>query len=307
MNPLFATETAERYLQMGLPDQALSTLKRALSEDPELPEAHIVLALTLLDLRRIHAALHEARLGVSLDPDNDAAHRILALVLHAHRKLDDAETHARLALELGPEIPENHMTMAMLAQERSKPEAAREHVDVALRLDPEHVGARTMSAELLFDAGDIVSATNEVEDALRLEPENARALVLRGSIHLREGRVDDAQEHVRWVLSNNGMDEAALRLLVAIKAKQSWFMGLWWRYAMFLARFRGVKQISILLLLYLVFRVGAQVITDSGNTSLGLWYGLAWLAFIAYTWFGVSWVTRAIEKELAPVRLNDDF
>ena len=55
---------AQRQMEQGHLEGAAESLRRVLTLDPDLADAHAMLALCLLDLRRLHAAQHEAELAM---------------------------------------------------------------------------------------------------------------------------------------------------------------------------------------------------------------------------------------------------
>ncbi|XXY46877.1 hypothetical protein WME91_43440 [Sorangium sp. So ce269] len=72
--------------------------------------------------------------------------------------------------------------------------------------------------------------------ALKAEPEHADALILIGDVLLRRGDASGAREHAVWAIRTDVRDPDALRLLAAIKARESLLLGLWFRVSSVLAR-----------------------------------------------------------------------
>ncbi len=83
----------EGALSRGNLEQAINGLKRALSVDPNLPEAHALLSVCLLDQRRLAAAEMEGKLALSLEPNLPSAHRAMGYVMMARRQFKEAESH----------------------------------------------------------------------------------------------------------------------------------------------------------------------------------------------------------------------
>ena len=82
---------ARQQLAQSHIDGAIDSLRRALSLDPDLAESHAILALCLVDARRLHAAGHEARLALLAEPNLGLAHYALTHVLIGQRKFKQAE------------------------------------------------------------------------------------------------------------------------------------------------------------------------------------------------------------------------
>lgn len=58
---------------------------------------------------------------------------------------------------------------------------------------------------------------------------------------------------------------------------------------------------------FVVYRLTARLAGDLGPPELASAIGFAWLAIVIYTWVGPALFQRALDKELAQVKLSDDF
>src|SRR5262245_60945211 len=96
---------AEDHLAHGNTSHAVELLRNALSIDPDHAGAHAVLAIALIQQKRIHAALAEAQMALTLEPENPYSHAALGKALFANRKLSLAEKHLDQALALAPDDP----------------------------------------------------------------------------------------------------------------------------------------------------------------------------------------------------------
>lgn len=145
-------------------------LRRHLSDHPDDPEAHALLALLLADRSR-DEALQEAREAIRLDPDTALAYYVLSLCL-PHRRIGRVRAIAE----------------AIAAAER------------AIRLDPQQLGPYAQLAYLHFTRPSAAFRTRHAEAALRaaeggleVDPLNVPCLVLRGLALGRLGRHDEAE------------------------------------------------------------------------------------------------------------------
>ncbi|HEX9619394.1 MAG TPA: hypothetical protein VF989_04625, partial [Polyangiaceae bacterium] len=86
-------DVARQKLRSGNLHGAVEALRRVLGRAPEHALAHTLLAAALLDQRRIHAGLHEAKLGVQLDVEAPLAHQILGRAYLAQRKFELSDEH----------------------------------------------------------------------------------------------------------------------------------------------------------------------------------------------------------------------
>src|ERR1700710_1927529 len=92
-------EQAEVQRRLGNYPGAIELVRRALAVDPDHAHGHAILAVVLLDARRLPGALIEMRAALNLDGNSRFVHYVAALVLRAALKLDDAWQHCLVALE----------------------------------------------------------------------------------------------------------------------------------------------------------------------------------------------------------------
>ena len=86
IEPHRALALAELRLTSGNSRGAIDLLRMALSQEPDHPEAHALLAIALLDERRFTAAHHEAGLALAIDPAVPGALYALGEVCIARRR-----------------------------------------------------------------------------------------------------------------------------------------------------------------------------------------------------------------------------
>jgi hypothetical protein len=72
-------------------------------------------------------------------------------------------------------------------------------------------------------------AAEVADEAGRIAPDDFGVILLRGDVALRLGKGDEARDFALWALSQKANHREAIRLLVSVKAHQSWWLGLWWR------------------------------------------------------------------------------
>jgi tetratricopeptide (TPR) repeat protein len=181
------------------------------------------------------------------------------------------------------------------------------HVDRALILEPGNPDGLCLLGQIRLARGEVQPASDAARTALEADPEHLDSIVLLGDCDLRKGNVDAAREHAIWALQLDPNDEGARHLLSAIKARTSLLLGLWWRFQTFVGSGTEIRSITVLLTMYLVYRATAIVLEAQGQTALSNALPYAWLAFCAYTWVAPGLFLRALEKEMAQVRLRPEF
>ncbi|MGC4087721.1 MAG: DUF2760 domain-containing protein [Polyangiaceae bacterium] len=297
---------ALNYLSRGASQNAIDVMKRLLSREPEHAVAHSVLAEALLKQRRLHAALHEAELGLSLSPEEPLCHRVLAAVAVAHNQLGKAREHAEQARSLSPEDPGSCMQLASIELLDGRPAKALEYALLARELAPDDADAISCVAQAQFARGELGLAEQAAREALELMPEHADSLITMGELLLRRGELGAAREHAVSVLYSAPDHQGALQLLVSIKARQRFWLGLWWRANSWLT-LRPGRAIFVLVLAYLLQRVLVTWTHVEGHRMASEIVAYSWLGLCIYSWVAPGIYQRALRKELEVVQLRPDF
>ena len=260
----------DQHLSIGHTDAAIGTLKELLALDPELGEAHAVLALCLLDKRRLQAAVHEAGLGLTLAPDEPLVRHAAAEVSIARRDFKEAESQLEMLLAMAPDVARYHLTQARLydlTKRAPRRLAALEH---AQTLAPDDADVLAALSDYHLDANDLSLAYTLAYSALQQNPENTDALVAMGRVLLRRGEIEDARAHALQALRIDSADPTALHLLTMIKARTSPIIGLWWRYNSWMARLGPTRAILVLVAAFILYRIATIASIDGGHLNLSL-------------------------------------
>lgn len=297
-------ELGQQQLSFGNLPGAIDAFTRLLAEDPEHVFAHALLALTLVQQKRLHAAQHEARLALALDPDHPLPHVVLGQVAILGRKWKDAEDHLNTALTLAPGLPGTLRILSSLRlMQRRRPEA-KALLEQALAEDPTDPDTLSQLGEVLRLEGRLSEAERTARESLEHAPEHQASLVLMGRILLQRGQVEQARDHAIWALRQNPSDVDTLHFLAEVKARTSPLLGLWWRYSVFMQRIGETRQLLVLLGAWVLQRVGTLAAADSGLPNVASAVSILWIALVAYSWFGPTWFEKSVRRELEPVRLR---
>ena len=293
--------------RFGQLHRALEGLAAHLGDDPDDAEAHAWLSFVLLGLRRPTAAEQEARLALAADPTLPLGLYALGRVCLAQRRFDDADTHVAALLAVEPDDASNLQLLADLRRLQGRSADADAALARALELDPENVAVRVQIGAARLRAGDRDDAYRIAVDTLVMAPGHPDVLVLLGAVTLDRGEVDAARALAIEALRVRPDDEEAMGLLVACKARQSWWLGLWWRWQAWMNRGDKRRTIALLLGMYLAIQLSSQALTDLGQPGAAATLDLVWLAVAAYTWFAPALFRRMLDRELKPVQLRADF
>lgn len=306
MNAAVLATLARRQRALGNHVAAVQTYCRALGLEPDSADLHAELALALLSSRRLTAARLEAELAVGNAPELPMAVYALAAVRVAERRWADADAlHERL-LALEPDDPENHLAWARSLVLRHRRAEARARLEAGLAVDPEHVASLEELAELDLLEGKVDEAERRVREALTLSPEHGDSLVTLGMVSLRRGDITAAWDLAVQVLRADPSDHRALHLVVAVKARRSVLLGLWWRYAVWMASL-GTRMYVVLLGGYLTYRVASIAAAQAWGGRADDLVAVLWFGLCAWTWVSPALFRRRLQKELEPVALSRDF
>jgi tetratricopeptide (TPR) repeat protein len=294
-------------IQRGQLDGAIESLRHLLSDEPNSAPAHALLALCLVDTKRLHAALHEAQVALSLAPTSPFAHLAAGSVNLARGRFASAGEHLQSARELDPTAPAPLRALARLARARGRRDQVLPLLEEALALNPGEIETIVDLGEHYLAVGALDQAEERARAVLQMSPGALDGVVLMGNVLLQRGRVAEARDHALWALSSRATDPGALMLLTAVKARQSPFLGLWWRWNTWMGALGHGKQIVVLLGTFVVYRVATIALTQGSHSDAASALQTLWLAICAYSWVTPALFARMLRRELEQVRLRRDF
>jgi TolB-like protein/DNA-binding winged helix-turn-helix (wHTH) protein/Tfp pilus assembly protein PilF len=185
------TSTAVSPVTEALP-KALAAARKALELDPNLAEAHMVLAYALEQDWRWDEAETEYRRAIELEPNNAFALRYLGELLVVRMRTEEGLELARRARELDP-LTLYHSALLgwQLYHARRYDEAARE-LRTALALDPNHRPSLWYLGFVLIEKQQFDEAIKVLERAALQSERNPAELGVLARAYARAGRRADA-------------------------------------------------------------------------------------------------------------------
>ena len=306
-------ENLDRYYQQaqiqwehGHIDGCIHSLRQVLSLDPEVPDAHALLALCLLHKKRIYAAKYEADLALSLEPGLEMGLFALAVVLIAMRKIDQAAEIMQSLLAQNPNEPLYYRKLAAIYGIKGDKKQVLPLLEKALSLAPSDPETLAELSDYYLHR-DLQLAENYAQTALIEVPDHVDALVAMGQVLLKQKRYPEAREHAMWALRNDPESVSALYLLSAIKTRRSRILGLWWRYHSWSMKVGPTKVILVLLSAFIVYRVIMIVSTDMKLENVANVTEAFWLSLVVYSIIGPVLFTRSLKKEIQSIQLDEKF
>jgi len=300
-------ERAGQQYRYGDYRGGVESLREALSIDPQHYFAHSLLAIGLLNMKRLVAAEYEARAGLRLEPEAPFAHYAMGEVLKAQLKFKQALKYQQQAIALSPTDADYHGAIAETCALMGREKDAKNYLDKALQLDPENAGILAQLGDWHLRSNQKDKAAQFFDEALALEPQHSAALTGKGRLLLYRGKTEEAYDHAVWVLQQDATDPAALQLLAAIKTRRNPLFGLWFRLNAWLTAGGNLRTIMLLIGAYVLFRLGSQLLQDYGHAEAATMLRYTWLGIVIYSWVGPAWFRAKLEEELKSVRLKPGF
>jgi Tfp pilus assembly protein PilF len=220
---------AEIFRQAGEHEKAIKLLEQALAAAPEHLDAQIQLGAIYIDLGRTGQARELLKGAVRRAPSSAVVRRLMALVHLMTGDLFNAKHEAEAAVRLGPNDGYNHTVLGRVLERRKSWAAAEASLRRGAELAPHAPYALVHLGYFLIRRRKFAAAALVAEDAGRAAPDDFGVLLLRGNTALQQGRADEARDFALWALSQRPSNREAIKLLVSVKTRQSWWLGLWWR------------------------------------------------------------------------------
>jgi Flp pilus assembly protein TadD len=185
-------------LQDRLPE-GIAELRKAEEIDPQQPDAHYTLGVTLWQQGDLPGAANELRAAIRVKPDYAEAHYTLGTVLKQQGSFEDAAVELREALRLQPDFAGAHTTLAGVLRQLGDTEgaAAESRAGAALANEKNSLQTATFatnSGKRLLTAGDLDGAISQFRSAISAKPDFAAAHHELGLALLRKGDKEEARK-----------------------------------------------------------------------------------------------------------------
>lgn len=205
--------------------EALQTIDRAISVEPNDPQHHVLRAFILCALDRPKDALDSTRMALAFDPNDSLTHT--------------AEAQAHLQMENWP------------LAERS----ARQ----ALALDADNSGAANQLAQALRLQNKLAENAEHLAGMLARDPEDAFTHANAGWAALQRGKHPEAEAHFREALRlDPDFEYAREGLLTSFRARSPLYRG-YLKYSFAMARLNRKARWAVIVGLYLGVRFAERL------------------------------------------------
>ena len=279
---------ASQLIAMGRHAAAEKELHQALSADPNLAIAHVMLSGCLLQRKAYDEAQAEAQTAVGLEPDNPRCHYMLGIVWKDRGYPDRAAEAVDEAIRLRPDEPDFYAFRGSIDFEASKWSEALHYAESGLKFDAEHTDCNNLRAMALVKLGRKEEAAATIDSQLAREPEDSWTHANMGWTLLNQSNPKQAAIHFREALRLDATnDYARAGLVEALKARNPIY-GLFLRYILWMAKLPPRVQWGVVI----GGVVGNNLLRGAAknNPELAPWISpitTAYIVFVLFTWLAV--------------------
>jgi len=188
--------------------------RKAIELDPELPEAHVEMGISLAAYDwDWTAAEGEMRQAIQLDPNYGPAHQWYGWLLMTGGRTEEGIREEKRAVELDPVSSQSNWLLGWMLYLARRFDPAEEQLRKTIDLDPNYFQAHLVLGGVYSQKGQLPQSTAELEKAASLAPCN-QVLGELGRAYAISGRREEAQKvadgFAGWKTSHVGAYDIAI-------------------------------------------------------------------------------------------------
>ncbi len=207
-------------LRRNAVDDAVQLAREWTTAEPEQPQAHRWLSLSLQQQGQFDDALASLQQALTLAPDNADLHLQQAGLLLALRQFDAAGSALDRTAELNPNELSAYVIQAHLALARNDVEEAERLTRMATRVDEEHPELAALSGMVALRRGEVDRALALLSAASEALPGDSRVLYALGFAYMGKDMLAFAEQAFRRVLELNPSVTSLQGLIVQLALRQ---------------------------------------------------------------------------------------
>jgi arylsulfatase A-like enzyme/cytochrome c-type biogenesis protein CcmH/NrfG len=156
-------------------EEAIPLLKKALTEQPDLPVANMQYGIAQARLRNYAEAIVPLQKAVQLMPENGMGHFELGLALFETGDWKAAAPQFEAAVDRAPKWADAQFSLASVYARIDRVPEAIQHLDICLRLDPGHYRANLLRGRILSLQHKPAEALPNLKKAVEAQPDSREA------------------------------------------------------------------------------------------------------------------------------------
>ena len=180
-------------LHQGQDQRGALMIERILRKG-DTAEAHMLMGLTRMKANDTKGAMEDVDRALSLNPNLPEAYTLRGRLAFIVSDLDGAEAAFRKALTLDPTAFEPLLWLGTLLREEGRLPEARSHLERANQLQPKEIRVRYQFALLCSDEGDDKGAAQLLKSLISDAPEYTEAHRSLSTIYFRLGRAAEGRQ-----------------------------------------------------------------------------------------------------------------
>ena len=284
---------AEYFFKQNRFKESLEQVQKGLHEDPQNTILLAFQALCQLKMKLFQASETSLKQALTGDPNSDFSHYIYASLELERGRFKPSEKHIRHAIDINPINAEYYGILALTLYNRHRSlEEIKEVVKTGLSFDPHNNVCRNVLAMAELRKGKKKLATDIMHLQLEKEPGNSLSLANQGWNFVHNGEYDKAETLFAQALQEEPYNEwARSGLLQAYKARLPLYKYLL-KYFLFLSRLSPVKRFGFIFGIYILIALVARsggALGEVAGAGIILYAGL-----IFATWLGESLANLAL-------------
>jgi len=207
-------------LRRNAADDAVQLARQWTADEPEQPQAHRWLALSLQQQGQYDAALESLQQALALAPDNAELHLQHAGLLLALRQFEAAGSALDRTASLNPNELAAYLMQAHMALLRNDVDEAERITRTATRLDEDSPELAALNGMIALRRGEGDRALALLSAAARALPDDPRVLYALGFAYMGKDMLAFAEQAFRRVLELNPAVTSLRALLVQLALRQ---------------------------------------------------------------------------------------
>ncbi len=207
-------------LRRNAADDAVQLARQWTQAEPEQPQAHRWLALSLQQQGQFDAALDSLQQALALAPDNPDLHLQHAGLLLALRQFEAAGSALDRTATLNPNELTAYLMQAHMALARNDVDEAEKITRTASRVDEEHPELAALNGMIALRRGEGDRAVALLSAAAQALPNDPRVLYALGFAYLGKDMLAFSEQAFRRVLDLNPALTSLQGLLVQLQVRQ---------------------------------------------------------------------------------------
>ncbi|MGO9567007.1 MAG: tetratricopeptide repeat protein [Desulfomonilaceae bacterium] len=199
--------------QAGLPEQAISHLKRAVDIRPQEAKVYNDLGVALMETGNLSAGRDALNKALSIKPESAEVHYNMGLLMKKLGNVNKAKDHYLKALEEKPLMPEAYNNLGRLFEAEGRIDLALENYEKALECAPYSPEIHSNVANMLVKSDRIEEAIAQYRAALSIKPDHFVSLFNLAAVYINTSRFPEAIAMLQRALAVNPNSAETMKAL----------------------------------------------------------------------------------------------